>query len=78
MKNFINWIKKSNRWLHFLGGLIIGIISLHWWSGIYAATIAGLVMEYKDKAHGGEYDWVDASLTALGGIIGGLLTLLIC
>jgi hypothetical protein len=50
---------------------------LNWWAGIYSACAVGLALEYKDEAHGGKWDWIDFGLTALGGVIGGCLTLLI-
>jgi hypothetical protein len=77
MKKFINWMKESNRYKHLLGGLVIGFLPLHWWAGMYAALAAGLSMEFKDKAHGGKWDWIDCGMTVLGGVVGGLLTLLL-
>jgi hypothetical protein len=50
---------------------------MNWWDGIYAACAVGLALEYKDEAHGGEWDWIDFGMTALGGVVGGCLTLLI-
>jgi hypothetical protein len=50
---------------------------MNWWAGIYAACAVGLALEYKDEATGGEWDWIDFGMTALGGVIGGCLTLLI-
>jgi hypothetical protein len=77
MKKIWNWLTTSNRWKHLLGGLGVGFLPMNCWAGVYAACAVGLALEYKDKAHGGEWDWVDYCMTALGGIIGGLLTLLV-
>lgn len=77
MKKIWNWLKESNRANHLVGGMLVGFFPLNWWAGIYAACVAGLALEFKDEAHGGKWDWVDCGLTALGGVIGGLLTLLI-
>ena len=77
MKKIWNWLKESNRWKHLVGGMIVGFLPLQWYAGIYGAIAAGLAMEYKDKAHNGIFDWVDATMTVLGGIVGGCLTLLL-
>ena len=34
-------------------------------------------MEFKDKAYGGKWDWLDLLATILGGIVGQMLQLLI-
>lgn len=41
--------------------------------------VAGLAagMEFKDRAHGGEWDWLDLLATMLGGLIGQLIQILI-
>jgi hypothetical protein len=77
IKKVLDWFKESNRWKHLIGGLCVGFLPLHWWAGIYAACAVGLALEYKDEAHGGKWDWVDCGMTALGGVVGGLLTLLL-
>lgn len=53
-----------------IGGIVIGMYALSWYNAIYASAGVGLAMEYKDKAHGGDFDIVDAGLTFIGGIIG--------
>ena len=70
MKKILNWFKYSNRYKHLIGGIVIGICALSWYNAIYASAGVGLAMEYKDKAHGGDFDFVDAGLTFIGGIIG--------
>lgn len=49
----------SNRWKHLIGGLIIGIFALGWFTGVYAGVLTAGALEYKDKAHGGKWDWID-------------------
>lgn len=70
MKKVINWLKASNRWKHIVGGMAIGLISDDW----YCATLAGVgiasALEYKDKAWGGKWDWLDWGLTVAGVIVG--------
>lgn len=77
MKKIWTWFKTSNRYKHLIGGVLVGFAPLNWWAGIYAAVVCSLAMEYKDKAHGGNFDWIDAAMTILGGGIGALLTLLV-
>lgn len=77
MKKVINWLKESNRYKHILGGMAIGLISDDW----YCATLAGVgiasALEYKDRAHGGSWDWIDLGLTLAGVSVGyGLRTLI--
>lgn len=70
MKKILNWFKESNRYKHLIGGIVIGMCALSWYNAIYASAGVGLAMEYKDKAHGGDFDIIDAGLTLAGGIIG--------
>ena len=70
MKKILNFFKKSNRYKHLIGGIVIGMCALSWYNAIYASAGVGLAMEYKDKAHGGDFDIVDAGLTFIVGIIG--------
>lgn len=70
MKKVIDWLKQSNRWKHIVGGIMVGLASNDW----YCATLAGCgiasALEYKDKAHGGSWDWIDWGLTIAGVIVG--------
>lgn len=73
MKQIINWFKQSNRWKHFLGGIIIGVIS----NDVYCASLAGIgvasALEFKDRQWGGQWDWLDWGLTVGGVVIGYLI-----
>ena len=70
MKKVITWLKESNRYKHLIGGMAIGLLSDDW----YCATLVGcgvaFSLEYKDKAHGGIWDWIDLGLTMVGVIVG--------
>lgn len=77
MKKVWKWLCDSNRANHLVGGMLVGFFPLNWYAGIYAAVAVGLALEFKDDAHGGKGDWVDFGMTALGGIVGGCLTLLV-
>lgn len=70
MKKIWNWLKQSNRYKHLVGGMAIGLMADDW----YCAGLAGVgiasALEYKDKAHGGAWDWLDWGLTIAGVIVG--------
>lgn len=70
MKKMITWLRESNRWKHLIGGITIGVLSDDW----YCATLSGMgiasALEYKDRAHGGAWDWLDWGLTIAGVIVG--------
>lgn len=48
-----------------------------WLVAFLGAIIAGLCLEFKDKQYGNVFDWSDVIWTALGGIPGQVLWLLI-
>lgn len=64
----LGWFLESNRWKHFLYAIPAGAINF--WLAIGLA----LGMEFKDAQHGGKFDWVDATCTAVGGFIGATLS----
>lgn len=72
MKNFINWLKESNRYKHLLYSIPIGFIT-------NVSLIIGLAsgMEFKDYLYSKKWDWVDWLLTLLGGTIGNIIKLLL-
>lgn len=68
----MSWITESNRQKHFLYAIPCALI-------LTILFVAGLAagMEFKDKAWGGKWDWLDLLATILGGIVGQMLQLLI-
>ena len=70
MKKLIEWLKTSSRWKHLLGGILIGLLADTNYCAAYTSAIAGLCLEYKDKAHGGKWDWIDLGLTVGGAALG--------
>ena len=74
---FFEWFKASNRWKHFVGGIMIGLLS----NTVYCAALSGIgiasALEFKDMQWGGKWDWIDWSLTVIGTAIGYLLRLLL-
>lgn len=65
LKSIIDWWKASNRWKHFLFAIPLGAVC-----GAPFTTGVGMGMEVKDHLYGGWADFVDFALTAVGGVIG--------
>lgn len=61
----INWFKQSNRWKHLLYGFLVSIIA-----GFAFTCGAAAGMEFKDRAWGGKWDWIDFGLTVAGALVG--------
>lgn len=59
MNKIISFLKKSNRYKHLIGGLLVGLCALSPWAAIYSAIIAASCLELKDKLHGCPWDWID-------------------
>ena len=73
----MSWINESNRIKHLLYAIPAGAL-------LTILFAAGLVvgMEFKDRAYGGKWDWLDIAATLIGGFIGqviqiGVLTLIL-
>lgn len=73
----LNFLKKSNRYKHLIGGFILGLISCGW----YCATLVGLTaascLELKDKLWGGKWDWTDWGVTIIGCALGFVINIII-
>ena len=78
MKKLLNWITTSNRHLHILGGVLIGLFSDGIYCAAYATIITASALEFKDVQWGGRWDWTDWSMTILGGALGYGLQTLVC
>ncbi|MCC8038200.1 MAG: hypothetical protein LIP02_08740 [Bacteroidales bacterium] len=66
----IQWLKESNRYKHLIGGTLVGLLSDGPYCAAYAAVLTASALEYKDKAHGGAWDWLDWLCTVAGAAIG--------
>jgi hypothetical protein len=73
MRKILDWLKTSNRWKHLVGGILIGICAIDWFTALYAGTLTAGAIEFKDKAHGDEWDWIDLGLTIAGAALGRLM-----
>ena len=70
MKKIIEWLSASNRWKHLVGGWLIGVGSDDWYCTLYSSTGVAAALELKDKMWGGQWDWIDLSLTVAGAVVG--------
>ena len=70
MEKIIKWFKESNRWKHFIFGILIGLFSYGWYCAAYAGIGVASALELKDKLWGGKWDWIDWAMTMAGGLIG--------
>ena len=68
----MNWIKESNRPKHLLYAIPASAL-------LTILFVAGLAagMEFKDRAWGGKWDWLDIAATLIGGLIGQAIQILI-
>ena len=67
-KQMFKWLKESNRMKHLKYAIVPGAI----FSIVFVAGLAA-GMEFKDKQHGGKWDWLDLTATMIGGAIGQLI-----
>lgn len=77
MNKIISFLKKSNRYKHLIGGLLVGLCAMSPWSGVYSAVVAASCLELKDKLHGCTWDWTDWACTAIGGLVAAIFWLVI-
>lgn len=72
MKKLIKWLSESNRWKHLVGGAALMLISPNLLSGSWGVLVGASALEFKDSQWGGKWDWIDWSMTLLGGLIGSI------
>lgn len=68
----MSWINESNRIKHLLYAIPAGALL----TILFAAGLA-VGMEFKDRAYGGKWDWLDIAATLIGGIIGQVIQIVI-
>lgn len=68
----MDWLTESNRSKHLLYAIPIGFMLT-----ILAVIGCAFGMEFKDKQHGGSFDWFDIAATILGGLIGQIIQLIL-
>ena len=73
MKKILSLLKGSNRYKYLIGGILIGLLSMHAWTAIYSTMATASCLELKNKLRGSYWDWLDWILTILGGGIASLI-----
>lgn len=73
MNKILSFLKESNRYKHLIGGFLVGLCALSAFPAIYSAIVAASCLELKDKLHGGKWDWIDWTITVLGGIFASIM-----
>lgn len=68
LKLLPKWLRESNRYKHLLYAIPIGLVFT-----ILCVLGVASGMEFKDRQHGGKWDWLDWVATMIGGIIGQLI-----
>lgn len=68
----MKWMFESNRMKHFIYAIPCGLF-------LTILFVAGLAagMEFKDRAWGGKWDWLDLISTLMGGVVGQILQVII-
>ena len=66
------WLRESNRYKHLFYAIPVGLV-------FTILCVLGLAsgMEFKDKQHGGKWDWLDWIATMIGGLIGQAIQVLL-
>ena len=81
MKKIWKWLKTSHRYLHLIGGIILGILSCSWWCAILVGISTAGALEYKDYMYNGKqltaWDWFNFCLTIAGAAVGHAITTII-
>lgn len=62
-KKIWNWLKTSHRLEHIVVSIVIGLLMNNLIYTAITASLVGISLEYKDKAYGGKWDWLDLTLT---------------
>ena len=68
----MSWLTESNRIKHLLYAIPIGFILT-----ILAVIGCAFGMEFKDRQHGGSFDWLDIAATMLGGLVGQIIQIIL-
>ena len=77
MKRFLNWFLASNRYKHFVGGIAIGFFAGSNYCAAYSGVLVAASLEFKDKAWGGKWDWIDFGCTLTGVFVGRLIRIIL-
>ena len=70
MKKIWEWLNASNRYKHFLLGMVYGLGADDTYCAVYGGIGVSLALEFKDGQWGGKPDAMDALLTFAGVMAG--------
>ena len=77
IKAIISWLSESNRYLHLLCGMALGLLSIGWYCALLASVSTAAALEYKDFMYNGKqttaWDWIDFAFTFGGAVVGYLI-----
>lgn len=79
MNKIIKSFIESNRWKHFILVVIVSIPVIFlptYLDVIYIACACAGCLEFKDKSHGGEWDWLDFLYSIILPVIIGIVLLI--
>lgn len=76
MRKILDYLKKSNRYKHLLGGFLVGVFALNAWTAVYSGIVAALCLELKDYLYGGRPEIADIVLTICGACAASVLWML--
>lgn len=76
IKKIWKWFLSSNRYKHFIGGMVIGLGADSTYCAAYAGAGVAGALELKDKLWGGELDWIDFGCTLAGVFVGRLVRMM--
>lgn len=77
MKKLWNWLRTSHRLEHIILSVMIGLLFDNLIGTTICVLLVASALEYKDKAYGGKWDWIDFSLTIAPALIINGLKLLV-
>lgn len=69
MKKLWNWLRTSHRLEHIVLSVVIGLLFNNLIYTAICATLVGVSLEYKDKAYGCKWDWLDLTLTIVPALV---------
>ena len=81
IRAIISWLSDSNRYLHLLCGMALGLLSIGWYCALLSSVSTAAALEYKDFMYNGKrltaWDWIDFGLTIAGAAVGLAITTII-
>lgn len=73
MNKIFKFFEVSNRYKHFIGGLIVATLAGSFYAALYTAIVAASCLELKDRLYDNQWDWIDWLCTVLGGIVAAIV-----